>query len=159
VGHDRRRRAAARRAAALPGRFVLAAERGLRLRSDGAQNSTFVDQRGAEPPSEFASEGRFVDDLFALRRAIESMAAEIAATSRTSEGLARIAEAFEWMERFRNGDGDLFGSDVDFHVAILEAIQNHLLAALWARLWSMSYSRSNLQPPINRDEHDQARQS
>ena len=75
-------------------------------------------------------EEHFVDDLFALRRAIEPMAAEIAATSRTPDSLARIAEAFGRMERFRNGDGDLIGADVDFHVAILEATGNHFLAAL-----------------------------
>lgn len=66
------------------------------------------------------------------------MAAEIAAASRTSDGLARIAETFERMERFRNGDGDLVASDVDFRVAIFAATQNHLLAALRARVRFMS---------------------
>jgi GntR family galactonate operon transcriptional repressor len=75
-------------------------------------------------------EGHFVDDLFTLRRAIEPVAAEIAASSRTPDSLARIAEAFGRMERFKNGDGDLIGADVDFHVAILEATGNHFLAAL-----------------------------
>ena len=47
VDHDHRRRAAVpvHRAAALPGRFVQAAERGLRLRSDGARTPTFAEQR------------------------------------------------------------------------------------------------------------------
>ncbi len=75
-------------------------------------------------------EGHFVDDLFTLRRAIEPVAAEIAATSRTPDSLARIAEAFGRMERFKNGDGDLIGADVDFHVAILAATGNHFIAAL-----------------------------
>jgi GntR family galactonate operon transcriptional repressor len=75
-------------------------------------------------------EGHFVDDLFTLRRAIEPVAAELAATSRTSEGLARMADAFGRMERFRNGEGDLIGADVAFHVGILEATGNHFLAAL-----------------------------
>ena len=75
-------------------------------------------------------EEHFVDDLFTLRRAIEPVAVEIAATSRTAESLARIAEAFGRMERFRNGEGDLIGADVDFHVAILDATENHFLAAL-----------------------------
>ncbi len=75
-------------------------------------------------------EGHFVDDLFILRQAIEPMAAEIAATSRTPDSLARVADAFGRMERFRNGDGDLIGADVDFHVAILAATGNHFLAAL-----------------------------
>jgi DNA-binding FadR family transcriptional regulator len=75
-------------------------------------------------------EGHFVDELFTLRQAIEPVAAEIAATTRTPDGLARIADAFGRMERFRNGDGDLIGADLDFHVAILEATRNHFLAAL-----------------------------
>ena len=75
-------------------------------------------------------DGHFVDDLFTLRRAIEPMAAELAATSRTPDSLARIAGAFDRMERFKNGDGDLIGADVDFHVAILDATGNHFLAAL-----------------------------
>jgi DNA-binding FadR family transcriptional regulator len=75
-------------------------------------------------------EGHFVDDLFTLRQAIEPVAAEIAATVRTSDGLTRIADAFARMERLRNGDGDLIGADVDFHVAILAATENHFLAAL-----------------------------
>ncbi len=64
------------------------------------------------------------------RQAIEPMAAEIAATARTPDSLARIADAFGRMERFRNGDGDLIGADVDFHVASLAATGNHFLAAL-----------------------------
>ena len=75
-------------------------------------------------------EGHFVDDLFTLRRAIEPVAAEIAATSRTPDCLARIADAFGRMERFKSGDGDLIGADVDFHLAILDATGNHFLAAL-----------------------------
>jgi len=75
-------------------------------------------------------EGHFVDDLFTLRRAIEPVAAEIAATTRTPEGVARMTDAFGRMERFRNGEGDLVGADVDFHVGILEATGNHFLAAL-----------------------------
>jgi len=74
-------------------------------------------------------EGHFVDDLFTLRQAIEPVAAEIAAV-RTSDGLTRIADAFARMERLRNGEGDLIGADVDFHVAILAATENHFLAAL-----------------------------
>jgi DNA-binding FadR family transcriptional regulator len=75
-------------------------------------------------------EGHFVDELFVLRQAIEPVATEIAAASRTSESLARISQAFDRMEQFKNGGGDLIGADVDFHLAILEATGNHFLAAL-----------------------------
>ena len=75
-------------------------------------------------------EERFIADLFTLRHAIEPLAAEVAATSRTPASLARIADAFGRMERFRNGERDLIGADLDFHLAILDATGNHFLAAL-----------------------------
>src|SRR5579863_954223 len=50
---------------------------------------------------------RIVADLFGLRGAIEPMAAEIAAATRTETQAARLAEAYGRMERFKNGGGDL----------------------------------------------------
>jgi GntR family galactonate operon transcriptional repressor len=73
---------------------------------------------------------QIVNDLFELRRAIEPLAAEIAAASRPPGSVARIAEAYSRMEQFKNGGGDLIGADLDFHVAILEATRNHFLRAL-----------------------------
>jgi GntR family galactonate operon transcriptional repressor len=101
---------------------------GTRVRSKADWNlldpEVLVWHLSAEP------EENFVAELFALRRAIEPVAAEIAATSRTPDGLARIADALGRMERFRNGAGDFIGADLDFHVAVLEATHNHFLAAL-----------------------------
>jgi DNA-binding FadR family transcriptional regulator len=73
---------------------------------------------------------RMVTDLFGLRRAIEPLAAEIVAAGRTAANVARIAEAYDRMERFKNGGGDLIGADLDFHLAILDATGNHFLRAL-----------------------------
>jgi GntR family galactonate operon transcriptional repressor len=73
---------------------------------------------------------RMVTDLFELRRAIEPLAAEIVAAGRTEANVERIAEAYDRMERFKNGGGDLIGADLDFHLAILDATGNHFLRAL-----------------------------
>jgi DNA-binding FadR family transcriptional regulator len=75
-------------------------------------------------------EEQIVNDLFELRRAIEPLAAEIAAATRPAGSVALIAEAYGRMERFKNGGGDLIGADLDFHVAILEATGNHFFRAL-----------------------------
>jgi DNA-binding FadR family transcriptional regulator len=98
----------------------------VRLKSDwNLLDPDVLDWRLSSEP-----EGHFVDDLFTLRRAIEPMAAELAATSLTPDGVERMTDAFGRMERFRNGEGDLIGADVDFHFGILEATGNHFLAAL-----------------------------
>jgi GntR family galactonate operon transcriptional repressor len=73
---------------------------------------------------------RMVTDLFELRRAIEPLAAEIVAAGRSEANVERIAEAYDRMERFKNGGGDLIGADLDFHLAILDATGNHFLRAL-----------------------------
>jgi DNA-binding FadR family transcriptional regulator len=73
---------------------------------------------------------RMVSDLFGLRRAIEPLAAEIVAAGRTEANVERIAEAYDRMERFKNGGGDLIGADLEFHLAILDSTGNHFLRAL-----------------------------
>ncbi len=77
-----------------------------------------------------APTGAFTSELFVLRRMIEPEAAALAAAERAPEMLNRIAEAFERMERFKTGSGDLIRADLDFHMAILEATGNHFLTAL-----------------------------
>jgi DNA-binding FadR family transcriptional regulator len=71
-----------------------------------------------------------VDELFALRQMVEPPAAALAASAPSRETIQRIANAYERMERFKNGEGDLIGADLDFHMAILEASGNRFLAAL-----------------------------
>jgi DNA-binding FadR family transcriptional regulator len=72
----------------------------------------------------------FVADLFVLRQMVEPAAAALAASERSGGTLERITEAYERMERFKNGAGDLIKADLDFHLGILEATDNHFLAAL-----------------------------
>lgn len=79
----------------------------------------------AATPSE-----HLVDELFALRQMVEPPAVALAAAAPSRETVRMIAEAYERMERFKNGEGDLIGADLDFHMAILEASGNRFLAAL-----------------------------
>src|SRR5271166_6648350 len=79
----------------------------------------------AATPSE-----HLVDELFALRQLVEPPAAALAASARSRDTIQRIADAYGRMEQFKNGEGDLIGADLDFHMAILEASGNRFLAAL-----------------------------
>jgi DNA-binding FadR family transcriptional regulator len=79
----------------------------------------------AATPSE-----HLVDELFALRKMVEPPAAALAATAPSRDTIQRIAEAYDRMDAFKNGEGDLIGADLDFHMAILKASGNRFLAAL-----------------------------
>jgi len=72
----------------------------------------------------------FVGDLFQLRQWVEPQAASFAARSGDSNALARIAEAYADMERFKDGGGDLIGADLRFHQAILDATGNQFIGTL-----------------------------
>ena len=79
----------------------------------------------AATPSE-----HLVDDLFALRQMVEPPAAALAAALAAGATIQTIANAFSRMEQFKNGEGDLIGADLEFHMTILEASGNRFLAAL-----------------------------
>ena len=72
----------------------------------------------------------FIGELFALREMVEPEAAALAASAPSEATVARIADAYGRMERFKNGAGDLIGADLEFHTGILEATDNRFLAAL-----------------------------
>lgn len=72
----------------------------------------------------------FVDDLFQLRQWVEPQAAAFAAEAGDPNALARIAEAYGEMVRFQDGSGDLFGADLRFHQAILDATGNQFIGTL-----------------------------
>jgi len=73
---------------------------------------------------------KVIEDLFKVRQMIEPAAAAMAAEGRSPATLARLEDAFARMVRYRNGEGDLIGADLDFHMAILEAQDNLFLGAL-----------------------------
>jgi DNA-binding FadR family transcriptional regulator len=72
----------------------------------------------------------FVADLHALRQMVEPAAAALAASARSRATIERIAAAYDDMERFKDGAGDLIAADLQFHLAILEATGNHFIGAL-----------------------------
>jgi DNA-binding FadR family transcriptional regulator len=72
----------------------------------------------------------FVAELFVLRQMVEPEAAALAARTHSRATINRIAEAYDRMDRFKEGAGDLIGADLDFHMGILEATGNHFLTAL-----------------------------
>jgi len=72
----------------------------------------------------------FVADLHVLRQMIEPAAAALAARHRTHATIDRISAAYADMERFKHGAGDLVATDLDFHMAIIEATGNLCIGAL-----------------------------
>jgi DNA-binding FadR family transcriptional regulator len=72
----------------------------------------------------------FVSELHALRQMVEPGAAALAARDPSPETIERITAAYDAMERFKDGDGDLIDADLQFHLAILEATGNHFIRAL-----------------------------
>jgi DNA-binding FadR family transcriptional regulator len=74
--------------------------------------------------------GAFINDLFVLRQMVEPAAAALAAETRAPATVERIAAAYEGMERFKDGSGELIEADLDFHMGILGATDNPFLTAL-----------------------------
>lgn len=78
----------------------------------------------AEPSREF------VRDLFELRSVVEPAAAAFAATRSTEEELAAMAKALDEMEAHGLSSEEGREADQRFHMAILEAAGNTMLAGL-----------------------------
>ncbi len=85
-------------------------------------------------------EGEFFSSLLTVRRVIEPAAAALAATAATSEDLARIASAYEQMERAETASA-LLEPDLEFHRAIMAASHNDLLAYI-GNMLSLALSES-----------------
>ena len=63
-----------------------------------------------------------------LRLAIEPTAAALAAQVRDSSGVAAIEKAFARMEAAARGEDHVLEADIQFHIAILQAVQNPFFA-------------------------------
>jgi DNA-binding FadR family transcriptional regulator len=63
-----------------------------------------------------------------LRLAIEPAAAALAAEVPNNPGIAAIEHAFARMEAADRGEDDVLDADIQFHVAILKAVQNPFFA-------------------------------
>lgn len=63
-----------------------------------------------------------------LRTAIEPMAASLAASASSAQGIAAIRAGYERMVAAEAGDDDPLEADIAFHIAILEASNNPFFA-------------------------------
>ena len=78
--------------------------------------------------------GRYVKDLFELRRVVEPAAAEIAARRIGARDVARMEKAYRGMAA-AGDDGELWvAPDMRFHKAILHATGNELIRSLGAMI-------------------------
>jgi DNA-binding FadR family transcriptional regulator len=85
-------------------------------------------------------EGEFFNSLLTVRRIIEPAAAALAATSATSDDLARIASAYNRMEHAETASA-LLDPDLEFHRAIMMATHNDMLAYI-GNMFSLALSES-----------------
>jgi GntR family transcriptional repressor for pyruvate dehydrogenase complex len=100
---------------------------GIRVAEQAAQNPTALRARLRQVASE-------VDDILDLRISLESGAAHLAATRRTTDDLAALQEAFDRMQNiFDEGRmtavSEFWRADIDFHTALATATRNDLLRA------------------------------
>ncbi|RUO32434.1 FadR/GntR family transcriptional regulator [Aliidiomarina soli] len=75
-------------------------------------------------------DAKFYMSLYEMREIIEPNAASLAALHRTDEQLAALAEAYQAMENAKVGTDAVYKSDLDFHLALLEATNNEFMASL-----------------------------
>lgn len=72
----------------------------------------------------------FYEALFEVRCVFEPAAAKLAACNRSAEQVAIIAQAYEKMEKAKTGTDEVFSSDLEFHMAILDATNNDFIISL-----------------------------
>ncbi|MCH1931164.1 FadR family transcriptional regulator [Shewanella sp. A25] len=78
----------------------------------------------------------FYSSLYEIREVFEPAAAELAAKKRTPEQLAVIAAAYARMESAEIGTDEVYTSDIDFHMAILDATNNEFMISLGVSIQS-----------------------
>lgn len=78
----------------------------------------------------------FYTSLYEIRAVFEPAAAELAAKKRTPEQLEVIAAAYAKMEAAELGTDEVYTSDIDFHMAILDATNNEFMVSLGVSIQS-----------------------
>ncbi|RUO26911.1 FadR family transcriptional regulator [Aliidiomarina minuta] len=73
---------------------------------------------------------KFYMSLYEMREIIEPNAASLAAMHRTDEQITVLAQAYQDMESAKLGTDQVYKSDLDFHLALLEATNNEFMASL-----------------------------
>lgn len=71
-----------------------------------------------------------IRELLEVRRIIEIQAAGLAAKRATPKDIEALRNALEKMERATQMDDQYFQSDLDFHMILVQAANNHLLSAI-----------------------------
>ena len=74
--------------------------------------------------------------LYEIRAVFEPAAAELAAKKCTPEQLEVIAAAYAKMEAAELGTDEVYTSDIDFHMAILDATNNEFMVSLGVSIQS-----------------------
>jgi len=72
----------------------------------------------------------FYAALFEVRCVFEPAAAKLAAVSRTQEQIDAMATAYQKMENAKVGTDEVFSSDLEFHMSILDATNNDFIISL-----------------------------
>ncbi len=73
---------------------------------------------------------QFFISLFEIREIFEPAAAELAAKNRTEDQVAKLSDAYQAMENAELGTEEVFSSDLEFHLAVLEATNNEFMISL-----------------------------
>lgn len=72
----------------------------------------------------------FYEALFQVRCVFEPAATKLAAMSRTDEQIEAMASAYKKMETAKIGTDEVFSSDLEFHMSILDATNNDFFISL-----------------------------
>ena len=96
---------------------------------------TFIVERGAESISDHLSRmsrmGKFTfDDLNELRRVLELEIASLAAQRAQPEDVDRLKQAIEVMDDNLDSPEEYIAADLDFHLTMANATQNHMFSLL-----------------------------
>lgn len=73
---------------------------------------------------------QFFISLFEIREIFEPAAAELAAKNRSEEQAVVLGAAYEAMEKAEIGTDAVFSSDLEFHMAVLDATNNEFMISL-----------------------------
>ncbi|QYK03037.1 FadR/GntR family transcriptional regulator [Shewanella psychrotolerans] len=72
----------------------------------------------------------FYTSLYEIRAVFEPAAAELAAKKRSPEQLEKIASCYYNMENAQLGTDEIYTTDIDFHMAILDGTNNEFMVSL-----------------------------
>ena len=78
----------------------------------------------------------FVNALFEMREIVEPSASSLAAERATADDIAALSAAMDGIDKHARGGAEQIASDIDFHMAILNASRNPILISVGAMIGS-----------------------